>query len=56
MADAPYELSEIDLHSKPKWFLENVNYAGKVRRSVELEWQARRSALTISYDSRRSPP
>jgi hypothetical protein len=56
MADAPYELSEIDLHTKPKWFLENVNYAGKVRRNVDIEWQARRSALTISYDSSRSPP
>lgn len=56
MADAPYELSENDLHTKPKWFLENVNWAGKVRRNVEIEWQARPSVLTISYDSRRSPP
>jgi hypothetical protein len=37
MADAPYELSEIDLHTKPKWFLENVNYAGKVRHAVAIE-------------------
>jgi hypothetical protein len=46
MADAPYELSEIDLHSKPKWFLENVNYAGKVRHTVGTESPIRRCSLT----------
>jgi hypothetical protein len=46
MADAPYELSEIDLHSKPKWFLENVNYAGKVHRAVAIQSPVRRCSLT----------
>ncbi|KAG7527859.1 hypothetical protein FFLO_06549 [Filobasidium floriforme] len=30
VAGASYDLSEIDLRSKPKWYTENVNTAGKV--------------------------